>query len=63
MATITQRLAFLVSANADGAIKAFEKTGREAEKSLGKATRNIDALGAKMTKFGAVGLAAAGFVW
>lgn len=60
MATITQRLAFLVSANADGAIKAFEKTGREAEKSLGKATRNIDALGAKMTKFGAVGLAAAG---
>lgn len=60
MATITQRLAFLISANADGAIKAFDKTAIAAEKQLGKAQKSIDRLGANMTKFGAAGLAAAG---
>lgn len=60
MATITQRLAFLISANADGAIKAFDKTAQQAEKQLGKASKSIDRLGANMTKFGAAGLAAAG---
>lgn len=60
MATITQRLAFIISANADGAIKAFDKTAQQAEKQLGKASKSIDRLGANMTKFGAAGLAAAG---
>ena len=60
MATITQRLAFLVSANADQAIKAFDKTAAAAEKQMGKAGKNIDKLGVSMTKFGAAGLAAAG---
>ena len=60
MATITQRLAFLISANADGAIKAFDKTAQQAEKQLGKAQKSIDRLGANMTRFGAAGLAAAG---
>lgn len=60
MATITQRLAFLVSANADQAIKAFDKTAMAAEKQMGKAGKSIDKLGASMTKFGAAGLAAAG---
>lgn len=60
MATITQRLAFLVSANADQAIKAFDKTAATAEKQMGKAGKSIDKLGASMTKFGAAGLAAAG---
>lgn len=60
MATITQRLAFLVSANADQAIKAFDKTATTAEKQMGRAGKSIDKLGASMTKFGAAGLAAAG---
>jgi hypothetical protein len=60
MATITQRLAFLISANADGAIKAFDKTAQQADKQLGKAQKSIDQLGVKMTRFGATGLAAAG---
>jgi hypothetical protein len=60
MATITQRLAFLISANADGAIKAFDKTAQQADKQLGKAQKSIDKLGVSMTRFGATGLAAAG---
>lgn len=60
MATISQRLAFLISANADQAIKAFDKTANAAEKQMGKATKSIDKVGANMTKFGAAGLAAAG---
>ncbi len=60
MATISQRLAFLISANADQAIKAFDKTANAAEKQMGKATKSIDKVGVNMTKFGAAGLAAAG---
>lgn len=60
MATISQRLAFLISANADQAIKAFDKTANAAEKQMGKANKSIDKVGASMTKFGAAGLAAAG---
>lgn len=60
MATVSQRLAFLISANADQAIKAFDKTANAAEKQMGKATKSIDKVGANMTKFGAAGLAAAG---
>lgn len=62
MATISQRLAFLISANADQAIKAFDKTANAAEKQMGKATKSIDNVGASMTKFGAAGLAAAGVI-
>jgi len=60
VATVSQRLAFLISANADQAIKAFDKTANAAEKQMGKATKSIDKVGANMTKFGAAGLAAAG---
>jgi hypothetical protein len=60
MATISQRLAFIIAANADQAIKAFDKTANAAEKQMGKATKSIDKVGAGMTKFGAAGLAAAG---
>lgn len=60
MATITQRLAFLISANADQAVKAFDKTAATAEKQMRKAGNSIDKLGIQMTKFGAAGLAAAG---
>lgn len=60
MATMTERLAFLISANADEAIRAFEKTGKSAEKELGKATSSIDKLGGNLTKFGAGAMAFAG---
>lgn len=60
MATVTERLAFLISANADQAIRAFEKTAQSAEKELGKAQKNVDALAVSLTKFGAQGLAISG---
>jgi hypothetical protein len=62
MATITQRLAFLISANAEQAIKAFDKTAATAEKQMGKAGKSIDKLGGQLTKFGAAGLAASGVI-
>lgn len=60
MATVTNRLAFLISANAEQAIKAFDKTANAADKQLGKAQSKVDALGVSMVKFGAVGLGVAG---
>jgi len=62
MATVTQRLAFLISANADSAIKAFEKTSGSAAKEMAKAEKSLDKVGASLTKFGATGLAAAGVI-
>ena len=60
MATMTERLAFLISANADQAIRAFEKTANSAEKELGKAENKIDKVAVSLTKFGAGGMAFAG---
>jgi hypothetical protein len=60
MATVTQRLAFLISANADSAIRAFEKTSGSAAKEMAKAEKSLEKAGASLTKFGAAGLAAAG---
>jgi hypothetical protein len=60
MATVTQRLAFLISANADQAIKAFEKTSGSAAKEMAKAEKSLAKAGASLTKFGAAGLATAG---
>jgi hypothetical protein len=60
MATMTERLAFLISANADSAIRAFEKTSNSAEKELGKAEKKIDKIGGSLSKFGAGGMAFAG---
>jgi hypothetical protein len=62
MATISQRLAFIISANAEQAIKAFDKTANAAEKQMGKANKSIDKVGASMTKLGAAGLASAGLL-
>ena len=60
MANLTERLAFLISANADQAIRAFQKTGNAADKDLGRAEDKIDKLGASFTKFGAGAMAFAG---
>jgi hypothetical protein len=60
MAALTEQLKFLISANADGAIRAFEKTGKSAEKELGKAEDKIEKLGGQLTKFGAGAMVFAG---
>lgn len=60
MATVTERLAFLISANADQAIRAFEKTANSADKEMVKAKKSIDIAAGSMVSFGARGLAAAG---
>jgi hypothetical protein len=60
MANMTERLAFLISANADQAVRAFEKTGKSAEKELGKAEDKIGKLGSQLTIFGAGAMAFAG---
>jgi hypothetical protein len=60
MATVSERLQFLISANADQAIRAFEKTANSAEKEMTKSTKSIDKLGRSLTQFGARGLATAG---
>jgi hypothetical protein len=60
MATITERLAFLVSANADQAIRAFEKTANAADKELTKANKSINRVAGSMVSLGARGLASTG---
>lgn len=60
MATLTERLAFLISANADDAVRAFQKTGASAEKELGRAEDKIKKLGSHLTLFGAGAMAFAG---
>lgn len=60
MATLTEQLKFLISANADSAIRAFEATGKAAERELGHAENKIDKLGSSMTKFGAGAMVFAG---
>lgn len=60
MATITERLAFLISADATQAIRAFDKTANAAEREMNKTKKSIDAVGVSLTRFGARGLAATG---
>lgn len=60
MATVTERLAFLISANADQAIRAFDKTANAAQKEMTKATKSIDQVAGSMSRLGARGLAVTG---
>jgi len=60
MALVSERLAFLISADGAQAIRAFEDTGRAAERELGKAEAKIDRVGGSLTRFGAGALAASG---
>lgn len=60
MATVTERLAFLISANADQAIRAFDKTANAAQKEMTKATKSIDQVAGSMSRMGARGLAVTG---
>jgi len=56
----SEKLQFLITADADQAVKAFKATGAAAEKELGAAEKRIDKVGRQLTVFGAGALAAAG---
>lgn len=60
MASLSEKLQWVLTADASGAVSAFQKTGKSAETELGKAEAKIDKLGGRLTKFGAGALAAAG---
>lgn len=58
--SVSEKLQFVITANASDAVKAFQDTGKAADKELGKAQARIDKLGSGLTKFGAGAMAAAG---
>ena len=57
---LSEKLQYLITVNADGAVRSFQNVGKAADKELGKAESRMDALGAKFTKFGVGALATAG---
>ncbi|NBW09911.1 MAG: hypothetical protein EBR82_17985 [Caulobacteraceae bacterium] len=54
---LLERLQILVDANADGAIREFQKVGASADRDLGKAENKLDKLGGQLTKFGSAAVA------
>lgn len=58
----TERLKFVLTADASGAIKAFEKVGGTAEKELKKADSGTAKVSAQLTKFGTGAIVSAGVV-
>lgn len=57
---LSERLAFILSLDANGAVKGFQQVGRAADKELGGADARIDRISGNMTKFGAGAVATAG---
>lgn len=57
MATVTERLALIVSANGGQAIRELDKVGTTAKTQLGSAEASIDRVSTKMTSFGAASIA------
>jgi len=60
---LLERLQILIDADAGGAVREFKKIGNTADRELGKATKSMDRMSAKLTSFGAgavVGAAALG---
>jgi len=58
--TVSERLAFLLSLDADGAIKGFEKVGNAADKNLGKTQSGLDRASKNLVSFGSKALAVGG---
>jgi hypothetical protein len=58
MATFTERLALVITADGRGAIQALNAVGQNAERNLGQADQRLDRLSAGMTRFGAVAVGA-----
>lgn len=62
MATVTEKLRFLLEADATGAIRGFEKVGDAADRNVGKAQSRIDKAALSMQKWGAGAVAAGGLI-
>jgi hypothetical protein len=60
MTTLSERLQFILSVDADGGIRSMQRFGASAEKELSKADTRIDKLGSSFVKFGAGAVATAG---
>lgn len=60
MTTLTERLQILITADAKGAAREFDKIGAAADKSLGKADDRVQKLSAGLTSFGTQAVLAAG---
>lgn len=58
----SQKLQFILTVDAKGAVKAFEQVGKAADKDLKKAEDRLDRIGSNMTKVGAGAMAFAGVV-
>lgn len=57
---LSERLAYILDFNVQGAVKGLQQVGSTAEKELGKAEAKLDKLGGNLTKFGAGAVAFAG---
>ncbi len=57
---LTERLALLISLDANGAVRGLENVGKAADRNLGKAESKLDRSAQKMQKFGTGALAATG---
>jgi hypothetical protein len=57
---LSERLAYIMTLDAKGAVKGFQDVGAAADKSLGQADAKVDRLGGNLTKFGAGAVAVAG---
>ena len=67
MATISERLAYVLTFDTSSGVKSLNKLGSTADKELGKAEKKLDKMSAGLSKFGAgavafAGLAGAGLV-
>lgn len=60
MGGLSERLAFLIDVNGQGAIRGFQQIGDEAERNLGRADDRLDRIGTRATQVGAGMLAFAG---
>lgn len=59
---ITERLALLITADAQGAIREFDKLGTSAERDIGKAENKLDKFGSTMTSTGTKMIAGAAVI-
>lgn len=58
--SVSEKMQFVLTANADGYINAMRKAGDATDTELGKAESKLDSVAGKMTKFGVGAVAAAG---
>lgn len=60
MATISERLAYILTFDTSQGVRSLEQVGKTADQELGKVDKNLDKLGGNLVKYGAGALAFAG---